>query len=89
LVAARHPDKPQGRILLVAGWPDRKPDAEPEEPDTRKGVLWVVAAQSGKRLSQVTFDHAPAFDGMAVAGGRAFIALENGSLVCLGDGKTD
>jgi len=50
-----------------------------------KGVyLRVVGASDGKTISQQALPYMPVFDGMAAAGGRLFIALRNGRIVCLG-----
>ena len=50
-----------------------------------KGVwLRVVGASDGKTISQQALPYMPVFDGMAAAGGRLFIALRNGQIVCLG-----
>ena len=47
--------------------------------------LWdVVSAADGSQLAGGQLPSAPVFDGMAAAGGRLFIALTDGSVVCLG-----
>ncbi|MFZ5830029.1 MAG: hypothetical protein ACOY3P_08070, partial [Planctomycetota bacterium] len=48
------------------------------------GVLWVASADSGERLAETKLDAPPAWDGMAVAQGRLFVVLQDGSLRCLG-----
>jgi hypothetical protein len=48
------------------------------------GVLWVASADSGKKLTEIKLDAPPSWDGMAIAQGRLFIVLQDGSLRCLG-----
>ena len=49
----------------------------------RGGLLHAVSADTGKRLAEYELDALPVFDGMAVAYGRLYIALADGSVVCL------
>ncbi|MFC1635302.1 PQQ-binding-like beta-propeller repeat protein [Planctomycetota bacterium] len=50
----------------------------------RKGaLLWGVSAENGKRLVEYKLDATPVFDGMAAAGGRLYISMTNGSVLCL------
>ncbi|MBN1345527.1 MAG: PQQ-binding-like beta-propeller repeat protein [Phycisphaerae bacterium] len=67
----------------------RKALAEQSEAMAGKkgGLLWAVSAGDGKRQGDVALDAPPVFDGMAAAGGRLFVALQNGRVVCLGDGS--
>jgi len=52
----------------------------------RKGVyLRIVRAADGKTVSQCRLDHMPVFDGLAAAGGRIYLSLKNGSVVCFGE----
>ena len=48
------------------------------------GRLWVASAADGEKLAEYELDAAPAWDGMAVADGRLFIAMKDGSLRCWG-----
>ena len=41
----------------------------------------------GREIASLKLDSAPIFDALAVAGGRVFVALENGRIVCLGERK--
>jgi len=50
----------------------------------RGGILQVVAAEDGRKITQMTLDYLPAFDGMAAAGGRLFVVSHDGKLVCYG-----
>jgi len=47
-------------------------------------LLWIVSASNGKKLAEYKLDSPPVFDGMASAGGRLYIALQDGRLVCMG-----
>jgi len=50
-----------------------------------KGIcLRVVDAADGKRLSECELSSMPVFDGMSAAGGKVYISLKNGSVVCFG-----
>ena len=48
------------------------------------GFLRVVSMADGKRIAEFPLDAAPAHDGLAVAGGRVYLSLRNGKLLCLG-----
>jgi len=76
-----------GDKLLVAG--PRFQVAMGPEPagQDEPGVLLVLSAADGKQLEQLTLQAPPALDGMAVARGKLFAALENGQLVCLGQAR--
>jgi hypothetical protein len=44
----------------------------------------VVSAADGKVLAEYKLDALPVWDGMSVAGGRLFVSLKNGSVICMG-----
>jgi len=47
--------------------------------------LWVKSAADGKKLQPtIKLEAVPAYEGLAVAGGRVYLALQDGSLVCWG-----
>jgi outer membrane protein assembly factor BamB len=50
-------------------------------------VLRAVSVTDGSTLSETKLDASPVFDGMAAAGGKLFVALTNGKLVCLAEPK--
>ena len=50
----------------------------------RGGALWAVAASSGEKLSELKLKSIPVFDGMAVAYGRVYLAMADGSVMCFG-----
>ena len=43
----------------------------------------AVSARDEKKLAERALDAPPVFDGMIAAAGRLFVALKDGSLVCL------
>jgi len=50
----------------------------------RGAVLRLVAAETGKTIREIKLDAPPVWDGMAVAGGRVFIATIDGRIVSFG-----
>ncbi len=48
------------------------------------GVLTAVSAKNGRKLNQQKLDALPVWDGMIAAGGRLYLALKDGTVVCLG-----
>lgn len=47
--------------------------------------LWMKSTTDGKtRQKELKLEAPPSYDAMAVAGGRVYLALQNGELVCLG-----
>ena len=51
------------------------------------GRLLVVSAKDGERLAQYELEAPPAWDGMAAANGRLYVALQNGNVVCMANRK--
>lgn len=75
-----------GDTLFIAGPPDV---LDPKDPlaafQGRKGArLWAVSATDGQKLAELELSSPPVFDGMIVASQHLYVALKNGSLVCLG-----
>jgi len=75
-----------GRTLFVAGSPD---EADPRDPwaafDGRKGgILLALSVADGSTLAECRLDTPPAWDGMAVAGGRLYLSLTSGRVACFG-----
>jgi outer membrane protein assembly factor BamB len=75
-----------GDRLLVAGPPDA---VDPQDPYAAfegrgRGVLKVVAAADGSVVAERGLASPPAFDGMAAAGGRLYVTLADGTVLCLG-----
>ncbi len=83
--------------LVVAGAPDpgRKSTEKlifdnPKEAldafEGRKdGLLWVVSAADGSKISEIKLEALPVFDGMSAAYDKLFISLKNGKLICFGE----
>ena len=71
-----------GDVLFVAG---PKGDYREEGTiDSGNGVaLMAVSKIDGKTLAEYELDAMPVLDGMIVADGRLYIALKNGSIVCM------
>ena len=74
-----------GDVLFLAGQPDV---FDPKDPyaslDGRNGgVLAAISAVDGSQLTQIKLEQQPVFDGMIAAGGKLFVSLQDGSLVCL------
>ena len=65
-----------GHRLFVAGPPD--------ELEPTGGLLWAVSLADGKKLRDIRTPAPPVFDGMAVAGGRLYVSIKDGSLLCFG-----
>ncbi len=75
-----------GDRLFVAGTPVAFPkdDLAAAYEGRMGGVLWAASADSGQKLAEIKLDAPPSWDGMAVAQGRLFVVLQDGSLRCLG-----
>jgi len=74
------------QTLFVAGAPDL---FDPNDPyaafEARKGAsLVAVSSTDGTKLSEMSLDSPPVFDGLIAAGGNLFVALRDGSIACLG-----
>ncbi len=60
----------------------RTKDAKSGEP---RGLLRLVSLADGKKLAEAPLDAPPTYDGLAIAGAKAYVSLENGTVVCLGE----
>ena len=49
------------------------------------GILWAASAATGAKLAEYKLDAAPVWESMAVAGGRLYIAAQDGRLRCFGE----
>ncbi len=78
--------------VCVAGWKDDvgielktgRPK-NPDNPDPHEAVLRIYSAENGERLTETDLPADPVFDGLAAAGGRLFVSLKNGTIMCLGE----
>ncbi len=76
-----------GDALFVAGAPDI---FDPKDPyaafEARKGAKVVaVSAKDGKKLSEISLEYPPVFDGMIAANERLYLSMTNGSVLCLAE----
>ncbi len=77
-----------GDTLIVAGWRD---DAEvardavelPNDQTKNAPCIYTVHAATGEIQQGLKLPARPVFDGMAVAGGKVFVPLVDGTLTCL------
>jgi outer membrane protein assembly factor BamB len=73
-----------GNRLFAAGPPHV---VDPKDPlaalEGRKGAkLWVISTEDGEKLAEYQLDSPPVFDGMAIADGRLYISLKDGTIAC-------
>ena len=73
-----------GRVLVAAGTPAKV--AQPDPLGIREGRhgagLWLLSTEDGSKLAEYDLDAAPILDGIAVTGGRVYVAAANGELIC-------
>jgi outer membrane protein assembly factor BamB len=51
----------------------------------QRGVyLRIIGADDGGKIAEIKLPAMPVFDGLAAAGGRLYVSLRNGTVVCLG-----
>ncbi|MGB2821561.1 MAG: PQQ-binding-like beta-propeller repeat protein, partial [Phycisphaerae bacterium] len=50
----------------------------------RRGFVWVLSSDKGEKTAELTLQAPLAYNGIAVAGGRIYATLADGSAVCLG-----
>ncbi len=75
-----------GKLLLLGGMTDEAGRQDPSAASEARagGLLQTFAAGDGSKVSECKLPSPPVWDGMAVANGRLFIALQNGRILCLG-----
>jgi len=78
-----------GEALVLGGMPVGLDSKDPHAAyEGRKGgLVWVHSAADGKKLAEHELGSPPVWDGMALAGGRVYIATMGGRVVCLGGGR--
>jgi sugar lactone lactonase YvrE len=70
--------------LFVAGPPDVVDSADPHGAwEGRKGGRLAAFSTDGEPLGEIELPAPPVWDGMAAAGGRLYVALEDGRVLCL------
>jgi hypothetical protein len=50
------------------------------------GFLAMLAAADGKKLAELPLSAPPTYDGLAIANGRVYVSLQDGSVICFGKG---
>ena len=70
--------------LFVAGWRDSVKVFGDNSGADAETVLQCLSVTDGQKLSECSLDARPVFDGMAVAYGRLYLTLQDGSVRCLG-----
>jgi len=48
------------------------------------GMLWMVSAADGKTLLEIPLEAPPTYDGLAIAGEKVYVTLQNGTVLCFG-----
>ncbi len=77
-----------GDVLFIAGNPVHFAPEHPVEKYEAAyegklgGTLWAASAEDGKPLAHYRLASAPVWDGMAAAGGRLYVSLQDGTVVC-------
>jgi outer membrane protein assembly factor BamB len=76
--------------LIIAGWLDAiaiQPRTglplDPQNPDPRNCVLRVLSTGDGTVLGEHKIPAEPAYDGMAIAYGKVYLPLKDGTVLCL------
>ncbi len=78
------------KALFIAGAPDVLEAKDSLAPfEGRKGALLrAVSTADGEQLSECKLEALPVWDGMALASGKLYMSLKNGSIVCM-DGAAE
>jgi len=73
--------------LLLAGVPDKVETQDPYAAFEGRmgGTLLILDKKTGETLSEILLKSPPVWDGMSIASARIFMALEDGSVICLGE----
>jgi outer membrane protein assembly factor BamB/2-polyprenyl-3-methyl-5-hydroxy-6-metoxy-1,4-benzoquinol methylase len=76
-----------GDVLFVAGTPVAFPrnDLARAYEGRMGGVLWAASAETGEKMAEYKLDAPPAWDAMAVARDRLYLALTDGRVICMGE----
>ena len=46
-------------------------------------LLWIASAMTGNKVAEYRLTSPPVHDGMALAAGRVYLSLTNGSIICM------
>ena len=74
-------------LLFGAGWKDSAKMFEKNPYSEHDSVLTVISAADGQRLKEYPLKAEPVFDGMAAAYGKLYLALNDGTVLCMGPGR--
>jgi len=81
-----------GNTLVAAGAPLAPGFGDPELSKTfagdQGGVIWTGSKNDGAQTATADLPSLPVWDGLAAAGAQCVIALEDGTVLCLGAGTT-
>jgi outer membrane protein assembly factor BamB len=74
-----------GRQLILAGPSDSADPTEALAALEGQGgaILWAIDTADGTVLAEQRLEHAPRYDGLAIAGGRCYLTTLDGRVVCL------
>jgi outer membrane protein assembly factor BamB len=72
-----------GDTLLLAGPPAEALQSLPAYEGAKGAMLFAISAADGRTLAEYPLDCLPVFDGLAVAGRRVCLSLQDGRLLCL------
>jgi hypothetical protein len=73
-----------GDVLFLAGGGPAPGTAPEKQQVADSPLVLAMSAADGSELARYSIEAPPIFDGMAVAGGNLLLALEDGTLLCLG-----
>jgi len=70
-------------VLFIAG-PRGAETISPAALDGKEeALLLAISPADGKTIAEIPIPAGPVWDGMATAGGKLFLTLKNGKVVCL------
>jgi outer membrane protein assembly factor BamB len=52
--------------------------------NTYRGLLWMVSSADGKVFAEIPLDAPPTYDGLAIAGEKVYVSLQDGTVMCFG-----
>jgi outer membrane protein assembly factor BamB len=72
-----------GGLLFLGGTPYEadQVDLAATYEGIKGGLVWVMSASNGEKLTEHSLDSSPVWDGMAAANGRLYLSLENGCVL--------
>jgi hypothetical protein len=80
-----------GETLFAAGPPAFRNEDSPEAlarwQGKMGGLLWSISSETGEKLAEYALEAPTVFQGMAVAYGKLYLSLMDGSVVCMDEGQ--